>query len=91
MSRDAYQVHAKFYDRVYEPAAKRLREAGAKICPHEKIWRCLMSAAGLERNSCSTEERAVGCAGSTPRPRCYNAPEPSWEKPRTFRSWTPLT
>ena len=36
MKRDAYQVHAKFYDKVYEPAAKRLREAGARLCPPRK-------------------------------------------------------
>ncbi len=36
MKRDAYQMHAKFYDRVYEPAAKRLREAGARLCPPRK-------------------------------------------------------
>jgi len=36
MKHDAYQVHAKFYDKVYEPAAKRLREAGAKICRPRK-------------------------------------------------------
>lgn len=38
MKRDAYQLHAKFYDMVYEPAAKRLREAGAKLCrPRENL------------------------------------------------------
>ncbi len=36
MKRDAYRLHAKFYDRLYEPAAKRLREAGARLCPPRK-------------------------------------------------------
>lgn len=78
MKRDAYQVHAKFYDMVYEPAAKRLREAGASFAALERTWRFWMSAAGLERNSCSTEWRAVGCSGSTPRPQCWNAPKRNW-------------
>ncbi len=33
MERDSYQIHAKFYDKLYEPAAKRLRVAGAKLYP----------------------------------------------------------
>jgi len=36
MRRDVYQLHAKFYDKVYEPAAKRLREVGAKLCRPRK-------------------------------------------------------
>ena len=36
MKHDAYHVHAKFYDRLYEPAAKRLREAGARLYPPRK-------------------------------------------------------
>jgi ubiquinone/menaquinone biosynthesis C-methylase UbiE len=46
VERDSYRVHAKFYDKVYEPAANRLRAAGAKLCPPRKNLAVLDVACG---------------------------------------------
>ena len=36
MKQDAYRFYARFYDTVYEPAAKRLRAMGLKIYPPQE-------------------------------------------------------
>jgi ubiquinone/menaquinone biosynthesis C-methylase UbiE len=36
MKQDSYKFHAKIYDKVYEPAAKRVREMGLKIFPPQE-------------------------------------------------------
>lgn len=36
MNQDSYRFHAHIYDRLYEPAAKRLRKVGLKIFPPQE-------------------------------------------------------